>query len=144
MKKEFLTYDQALALRKLGFDEPCIAKYTRDDNQNIFWLRISESSVDMNKKTQTYGKPVNYNTSIYWSEGTISAPTYSQAFRWFREKHKLVVNQERDGGWWIFTIKDIYDEDEQGAIDTNIDPILEDTYEEAESACINKLIEKLS
>ena len=28
MNKEFITYEQALALKELGFDEPCFKGYT--------------------------------------------------------------------------------------------------------------------
>jgi hypothetical protein len=29
MKENFITYEQALALKELGFDEPCIAFYSK-------------------------------------------------------------------------------------------------------------------
>jgi len=63
----------------------------------------------------------------------VSAPTFSQAFRWFRKTHKLgaIVSQF---GYGI--------EDEYGQIIYNIDddekPLC---YEEAEIACLIKLIE---
>jgi hypothetical protein len=70
------------------------------------------------------------------------APLYQQAFRWFREKHSL---------FHVITIKDLgkYEDgnpDFQCAIYSK-DPVLitnmdkYNTYEEAEQACIDKLIE---
>ena len=38
----------------------------------------------------------------------------SLAFRWFREKHDLVHHINRDGGWWLCSILNLYDEKEQG------------------------------
>lgn len=32
MNKEFVPYEQALALKELGFDEPCFAYYDEEDN----------------------------------------------------------------------------------------------------------------
>ena len=31
MNKEFITYEQALALKELGFDEPCLGWYWYDE-----------------------------------------------------------------------------------------------------------------
>jgi len=65
MKNEFIPYEQALALKGLGFDEPCIALY----NEECKTLHLSLNLV--NKKPY------------------FCAPLYQQAFRWFREKHGL-------------------------------------------------------
>lgn len=63
MIKEFVPYRQALELYKLGFNEPCFGNYADDKNHTLF---------------------VNGN-----QPGETDAPTFSQAFRWFREKHNL-------------------------------------------------------
>ena len=68
MNKEFIPYEQALALKELGFDEPCIKYYWTD---GMF--------------TKTYESPFNHNKR----DNLISAPLYQQAFRWFREKYNL-------------------------------------------------------
>ena len=65
MNKEFIPYEQALALKELGFDEPCLA-YLKP-NLLTYEITIGE-----------------FNEFEYHS-----APLYQQAFRWFREKHKL-------------------------------------------------------
>lgn len=62
MNKEFVKYEQALALKELGFDEPCIGYY--DEGGNLYTEMVE----------------------------VLKAPLYQQAFRFFREKHNLVFN----------------------------------------------------
>ena len=109
--KEFVPYEQALALKELGFDERCFAVYFNPTQQLYFDKYINE----FNKDVRTL------------------APTFSRAFRWFRDKHKLgaIISQF---GWGI--------ENELGQIVHNIsdseNPLC---YEEAELECLKKLIE---
>jgi hypothetical protein len=117
MKKEFVPYKQALALKELGFNEPCFG-----------WWFADEEMLIIDKSTKST------------SEKIIQAPLFQQAFRWFREKHDLVHRINRDGGYWICAILDLYDEEDQGAIEEFID-CYPDTYEEAELVCLKKLIE---
>jgi hypothetical protein len=94
-QKEFLNYEQALALKELGFDEECL------------WFTGKE----------------------------ILAPLYQQAFRWFRENHSLIgeiFSQLRPSNKFMYGFK-------IGGSDIIFDGFK--TYEEAEDACINKLIE---
>ncbi len=79
MEKEFCTYEQALALKELGFDEKSLA----------YWF----NETPLNPEGQClvyYQKPYD-NTKI--TNGVIReyswAPLYQQAFRWFREKYDL-------------------------------------------------------
>jgi hypothetical protein len=110
MNKEFIPYEQALALKELGFDEPCLAKH---DLKHIL-LRVEEC------KSQENAQEFDY----------ILAPLKQQAFRWFREKHNLHPSIMYNGiGQYDFTLKG----DWSGRI--------WDTYEEAEQACLDKLIE---
>jgi hypothetical protein len=133
MNKEFIPYKEALALKELGFDEPCIAFYTVIPEDEINWFTIPEQGIT--DKT-SFGSSKNYNSKYFEEEGTISAPTFSQAFRWFREEYDITQTIARDGslakeGAWAYTIiyKSIYFND--GYL----------TYEEAELACLIKLIE---
>jgi hypothetical protein len=116
MKKEFIPYEQALALKALGFDESCMGVYYGDEDDMQFVLDVRE--------TQYYAQK-GYKDGIL-------APTFSQVFRWFREKCGLI------GLITTFYSKDnfrfaIYAE-HIGTEDYN-------TYEEAELACLKKLIE---
>ena len=93
--------------------------------------------------TSTWAHPkLKTNKESYSDSGgdCISAPTFSQAFRWFRKKHDLVHHINRDGGWWLCSILNLYDEEDQGAIETHIDNCYPDSYEESELACLKEII----
>jgi hypothetical protein len=118
--KDFVPYEQALELKELGYDEPCFAFY----NHNGQLLRYMNPDKDWNSLSSQLLK--NSNITI---PDTYTAPTFSQAFRWFREKGiyfeivTIEVNKEYETHFQGFFTK--------GYI----------TYEEAELACLEKLIE---
>jgi len=117
MEKEFVTYEQALALKELGFDEPCFGFYSV-----LYDLMI----------TQT-----NSRKSLFESE--CLAPLKQQVFRWFRDKYTLysiisTIMHTYPNLEFYFKIQGI----NHGAMTDKFQ-----TYEEAESACIDKLIEIL-
>jgi len=124
MGKEFVPYEQSLALKNLGFNEECLSHYVKG-NEYKDWTLYQEGGT--------------FFASDYPEH--IVAPLYQQAFRWFREKHDLVVCQERDGGWWLFTVKDVSTEDDEGALEIKELNVSRDTYEDAELACLQNLIE---
>jgi len=121
MNREFVTYNQALALKELGFDEPCFGYYSM-------------------KKKFNMG---NYTTK-HW-KSTCLAPLYQQAFRWFREKYNICSWIER-----LYTEESIpyyrttleYKKEASSKMH-NLSVSLKEynTYEEAELACLDKLIE---
>ena len=116
MNKEFIPYEQALELKKLGFDEPCLAFY-------------DESLYFPNNENQ-YGTFCNQKLDV----PSCSAPLYQQAFRWFREKYELsswVYNSHMDK--YFYTIL------QDGRIVKANESTT--TYEETELACLKKLIE---
>jgi hypothetical protein len=126
MEKEFIPYEQALALKELGFDERCFAYYGEINGGEI--MLFLKKNFD--------------NQALY-----ILAPLYQQAFRWFREKYNL-------RGFIGFrpNVKQfdchIYDMSLSGKEyvkqrtmeEFNKDPKI-GTYEEAELECLKKLIE---
>jgi len=75
-------------------------------------------------------------TGYYQNKYVIAAPLYQQAFRWFREKHNL-----------LYTIEEVWEEDTEYYVveittHNRVDDFLQEcTYEEAELACLKKLIE---
>ena len=120
MKNEFVIYEQALALKELGFDKPCLAFYSpKEELHPVF---------------QEPSKGPYFNNGSFIE--TLRAPLYQQAFRWFREKHKLVFNFisyniVKPGEYhWSITWND----------EAKASGIVK-TYEEAEQACLDKLIE---
>ncbi len=121
MTKEFVTYEQALALKELGFDEPCFSIYYSKD-KSFSWHH---------HKNHTNDEPV-----LDTGEFNISAPLKQQAFRWFREKHKLhsYVHLKANGLYRGIVQIDYLHEINYVSIDFV-------TYEEAEQACLDKLIE---
>ena len=117
MEKEFIPYEQALALKELGFDEPCFGKFYFNQ------LEIGGNWCNNDFKE---------DPDVF-----ISAPLYQQAFRWFREKHKLSgTPQYFTGGYYCHTINDMKDTKESNRLFTEFE-----TYEEAELECLLKLIE---
>ena len=116
MKKEFVKYEQALALKELGFDEPCFG-YWKSKN----WL--------IQEKTRTDG--------YTHADQECSSPLYQQAFRWFREKYGLsglIEIGTQEFSYQVFNNK--------GNRQLGTEPLkYNGTYEEAESACLDKLIE---
>ena len=116
MNKEFITYEQALALKELGFNEPCFGWWFADEK-----MLITQAI----KKTN--------------SKGIILALTYSQAFRWFRDKFDfcpcITPSSEK------ITIKYEYGIFENGELSLKKIKGNFNTYEEAEFACLKELIE---
>jgi hypothetical protein len=126
MDKNFTPYEESLALKELGFDEPCFTWYW--DDIGLY-------------KGLEYG---NHNKR----EHVVSAPLYQQAFRWFRENNKLHSHislgisdeQDRSGleyDEYIYVIEGLngLDYDNYG------ESLFYKTPKEAELACLRKLIE---
>jgi len=134
MEKEFIPYEQALALKELGFSSPYpIGGY---QGGAVFYYEKGNLYYD--------GRPM-YSSDAH--AGQIDAPLYQQAFRWFRDKYNL-------RGFIGFrpNVKQfdchIYDMSLSGKEyvkqrtmeEFNKDPKV-GTYEEAELECLKKLIE---
>ena len=129
MEKYFVTYAQSLALKELGFDIPCFRYiYTGDTGNNIDRYEEVEPS-----------RAINYNHDSL----CVSQPLKSQVFEWARKEHKIhgsygttSASREEVNGYCISNF-----------IDGNRNYLHIDwevgTYDEAESACIDKLIELL-
>jgi len=124
MEKEFVPYDLALRLKALGFNEPCFGFYKEFVGK---WLIMMPTQLTQHEQN---------NLISYIEDGwLVSAPTFSQAFRWFREKYNLKsyirfrteknTNKEHYD-WVIEGQKVIYRHFK--------------TYEAAEIACIRRLI----
>lgn len=112
--KEFVPYEEALALKELGFDEPCFAVYFNTTQQLYFDKYINEFTKDVRTL----------------------APIFSQAFRWFDEHTDLM-------GFVVPSIKDNHF-DWLIRIDWEEEIECEEAYSsriEAELACLKQLIE---
>jgi hypothetical protein len=128
MEKEFVPHQESFELKELGFDEPCFGKYltSRQSDWKIYELILE---MGMNEEFED-------NRNIYLLEKACSAPTFSQAFRFFREKRGLwqIILQNTDKDWTYDILPII------GIIDYKLSDVF-NTYEEAELACLRKLIE---
>ena len=82
--KYFVPYQQALELKELGFDEPCFTYYFCN---GILSDTPRESGDDI--KYQGDCKFDNHQNSYLEEDDDCSAPLFSQAFGWFRERYKL-------------------------------------------------------
>ena len=116
MEKEFVPYEIALELKQLGFDEPCFAYYDIAQKFNFPGCTMHNRNFINLKATMT--------------------PLYQQAFRWFREKYYLNYEINYAGKkviYHAFVNQYVYGNN------GNSPSIF--TYEEAELACLQKLIE---
>jgi hypothetical protein len=87
MNKEFIPYEQALEFKALGFNEECSAYYFVYQDK----LRFSYAGIEFDFDSgNDYIDLVNY--SDYTSKEYAIAPTYRQAFRWFREKYNFTFS----------------------------------------------------
>ena len=118
MENEFVKYEQALALKELGFDEPCFGYY--DNGVFIFWY-------DSKQETELL---LN-----------CTAPTYSQAFRWFRENCVLdSIIQPTYSTKYQYRVFNVETKCKTQVYGDYMSKEFK-TYEEAELAAIVKLIE---
>jgi hypothetical protein len=118
MNKEFIPYELALGLKQLGFQERCLGHYW----ENLFYFRT------------TFHHP----STMPNSPESCLAPTYAQAFRWFREKYKLkccIIPLVCEQGYSDLYESRIHQEKHSISIIGNYK-----IYEEAELACLKKLI----
>jgi len=87
MIKDFIPYEQALAVKELGFDEPCLAFFEINNTHQPQNLRYFLKTA-VNREYIENTKILKY---IY-GENSLLAPLYQQAFRWFREKYNIIPN----------------------------------------------------
>ena len=71
MRQEFIPYQEAFDLKELGFKEKCAAHYLGEEDEylELKWEIYRNLSINM-----TY---------------LVQAPTYGQAFRFFRKKYNF-------------------------------------------------------
>jgi hypothetical protein len=122
--KEFIPYEQALALKELGFDEPCFGYY----------YTLNGKDWKFAEKSEYYRLDDEINIG---GKFRLLAPLYQQAFRGFREKYKYnhsIVFTQHPFGTDEYQYMILLDDDEYVEINFK-------TYEEAELACLIKLIE---
>ena len=132
--RDFVPYNEALKLKELGFDEPCIFGY---NDYHVLRSKIA-SSFD--------GDFVKWNEKY---DRDLKAPLYQQAFRFFREKYQWQSYIEptsdqhsRELGYnyylWNYKTGEEYNTMPQNCPSGDWEF---KKYEDAELACLIKLIE---
>lgn len=81
VQDNFVTYEQAISLRELGFDWKCFGFYLYDNELN-------------------FGGPRDYNFIV--GNDHISAPTLSQTQKWFREVKGIDVHYSYGRKKWTY------------------------------------------
>ena len=116
LEKEFVPYELALRLKELGFDKNCLEYY---DSETKYFCDIMKE---------------------------VPAPLFSQVFRWFRDKYNLRgfigfrPNVKKfDCHIYDMSLSGMEYVKQRTMEEFNKDPKV-GTYEEAELACLNKLI----
>lgn len=88
IKEQFVTYEIAVTLKKLGFDEPCLG-YFNADEEFIYGINLR-----MIKYAHRYNK----------EDDSVLAPLWQQCIDWFREKYDIDIEiHSKFGhgtGWW--------------------------------------------
>lgn len=121
--KDFVPYKEAFALKELGFDNvSCFGVYYGDDNE-----------------FETDFRETQYSTQKGYKNG-ILAPIYQQVFRWFIKEHDIIQRIDR-----LHSKRYFFEYRESDNTLKSEEPKVSfyDTYEEAELACLKKLIEVL-
>jgi hypothetical protein len=100
--KDFVPFEESLALKELGFDYDCFSYFRHDGTRGpIGWY-------------YSYDQPKDFYAP---------QPTFSQAFRFFREKYDLFISiVHYENGYSINDLRRF------------------STYEEAEISCVIALI----
>lgn len=114
MDKEFVTYEIALALKELGFDEECFNYYGYDFQNDRLLISYQQDN------------------------SSIPAPLKQQVFRWFRKNHGWIggIRQLSQSGNGMIIGEFRKDED-------NNFMMFAETYEQCEDYCIENLIKMI-
>lgn len=129
MKKEFAPYELAVKLQELGFDELCFGYYLCKNSAFGVRLEITTNWIDL----------------LPYDSSSCKAPIFSQAFRWFREKYNIdawvqpFVSEKQNGKPFLPDESYVYYIFKDGVYVNDAVNFL--NYEEAELACLEKLIE---
>ena len=124
MEKEFVTYELALRMKQLGFNENCYR--VGNPNGAICWRFMDVAGVE--------GVGIDDILQVQFDGRWVEIPTFYQAFRWFRKEHNLKFHIREDvwNNWCSLKMIRYDDYISIGEYKT---------YEEAEIGCLEKLIE---
>lgn len=133
MIDDFLKYKEALKLKELGFKELCYGYFAPNTSAN--------DDLTGADRPFAYVLYAPYKFDPKKDSYDVAAPTFRQAFKWFRDIHKLhvetpfVVSKQR----YIASITEVKELHSQTFFNGN-----HINHEDAELACLKKLIEIIS
>lgn len=122
MKDLFVSFEEAVKLKELGFDEPCFFYYN-EAGESMCHAPILE-------------------TNSSYKHNEISQVLYSQAFEWFRIKHNIssYIRADWQPDWNAYSYQCYFNQDKE---QFNLIKYY-NTYEEAQLKCLQELIKMIS
>jgi hypothetical protein len=123
MNNQFVSYHIALALKELGFDEPCFGMFNKEGTIKYV---LDLNHCDSQEKCE-----------YIFGIGFILAPLWQQAIDWLREKHKINIFSHS-----LINSKDfrfVVEKLRQPIVDHNIE--FTESYPKAREQAILKAIE---
>lgn len=120
LNNQFVPYELSLQLKELGFDEPCL--YAYDKNEMLYCG---------SNQNGTLFCILNSNLSTQYA-----TPLWQQSFDWFRIKYNL-FGFTKPFGEKLYDYR-IYSNDEGEHLWGSFEY---DTFEASQTACLQKLIE---
>jgi hypothetical protein len=148
MEKNFIPFEEAKALKELGFDEPCFGYYTLSHTGDNYTFHICGEFTTYRDNYINYVGEGLTNDELELNpsgrnDDCFTAPLWQQAFEFFREKYNLIGEiphsykfDQRSIISYHITINNKF-----GQIKVQLDEFTFDTYEEAQLECLRKLIE---
>lgn len=76
MEKQFVTYEIALKLKELGFNDPCFA----------YWFTVNGKNPQISKRD------IHFNGYKNYSDSNTIAPLWQQVIDWLRIQHCTLVH----------------------------------------------------
>jgi hypothetical protein len=111
MEEEFVPYEEALALRDLGFNELCSHEYNLCDDEIILqYYEDGITNIDLEILTDDINDENMENEDIKLIDPSFTAPLYQQAFKWFDKNTHLrgFITKSIEGnnfGWEIVDLE---------------------------------------
>jgi hypothetical protein len=83
MKEQFVTYEIALKLKELDFNEECLCTYAVNG-------RRFQRNPSNNMAGEEIEEPYTWKNSLI-HKSVMTAPLWQQVIDWFREKHNIII-----------------------------------------------------
>lgn len=143
MIEKFVRYEEALFLKKIGFDDECFGYYEDQSKKLVIYYSNLPLTPEQQKRPGLYQTEIRNSTQPQWST---AAPLIQDAFKWFRETHHIhgfILPQGDCKHWIVSNIGRTDTNDYPDRLDFESKKFFEGkkfiSYEEAAQACIRKM-----